>query len=607
MMRKTGLVVLIYAFIAFALCLLISNFTKQLPILIAGDERTYIITRGFLIFCKFFPALVMSGFLLGAAVSYGKDAEKAKIKYSPLIMAHFRRTVILSLVVVLIISMVTEVFVPVFKQRQARAEMKPVLYGEFMRLANENFNKGKMKPALEYSYNALLLNPTDKDAARVKDQAEAEINSVKMVLDRPEEPKFVFIPVRETKGETITSLLEKAKKAAESQKWFDVHYYAFLALEVGSKKDINLDEANRLASEAWNHLFAPVAEKETEEQKLFKRKREAYKTLIRGDNIEAYYQFLSISSYSDVAARDPDVSKFLEVARNRVEEQCFFTDESENLGRFETYNNIYFAISHDDGTRDVVFINGITPIKNSGRMVQYLRNFTMFTYSKEGSFLRSIHVPYAKMLSQKTEVFDEQTKERFGIKDSFESVPFLMLESISKNERAGRVSPEFEYDVAYTNKNEPRWESNLVLAMPMKDFNLLCDATAGSAKMSLISLMKFMTKARDYGYSYEVYNADFLYRITYPLIMLICCIFMACMAWNYRLKNEQLFKFKWIFLMPAITLILFFVIECGLYICRMLNYALVIMLGNAAVYVSVALLVMIFVIVCFDFVSRTAD
>ena len=211
------------------------------------------------------------------------------------------------------------------------------------------------------------------------------------------------------------------------------------------------------------------------------------------------------------------------------------------------------------------------------------------------------------MLSQKTEVFDEQTKERFGIKDSFESVPFLMLESISKNERAGRVSPEFEYDVAYTNKNEPRWESNLVLAMPMKDFNLLCDATAGSAKMSLISLMKFMTKARDYGYSYEVYNADFLYRITYPLIMLICCIFMACMAWNYRLKNEQLFKFKWIFLMPAITLILFFVIECGLYICRMLNYALVIMLGNAAVYVSVALLVMIFVIVCFDFVSRTAD
>ena len=82
---------------------------------------------------------------------------------------------------------------------------------------------------------------------------------------------------------------------------------------------------------------------------------------------------------------------------------------------------------------------------------------------------------------------------------------------------------------------------------------------------------------------------------------------MACMAWNYRLNDSQLFKFKWIFLMPAITIILYFVLECGLYVCRMLNYALVVMLGAGAVYVSVAILVLAFVIVCFDFVSRTAD
>ena len=59
--------------------------------------------------------------------------------------------------------------------------------------------------------------------------------------------------------------------------------------------------------------------------------------------------------------------------------------------------------------------------------------------------------------------------------------------------------------------------------------------------------------------------------------------------------------------MPAITFILYFVLECGLYICRMLNYALVVMLGAGAVYVSLSLLVVIFIIVCFDFVSRTAD
>ena len=119
--------------------------------------------------------------------------------------------------------------------------------------------------------------------------------------------------------------------------------------------------------------------------------------------------------------------------------------------------------------------------------------------------------------------------------------------------------------------------------------------------------MKFLPKTRSYGYSYEVYNSDFVYRLSYPLIMLICCIFMACMAWNYRLKDAQLFKFKWIFLMPPITMILYFVLECGLYAFRVFNYALVIMLGAGAIYASISLLVLILFIVCFVFVSRTAE
>ncbi|MBQ9624116.1 MAG: hypothetical protein IJR39_12395 [Treponema sp.] len=606
-MRKTGIIVAIYSVIAFAICLLISHLMKNLPVLLPGENSSYILTRAFLFFCKFLPALVFSGFLIGCAIAYGKDSEKAQIKYSPLIMEHFRKTMIASIIIVLIVSFITEVFVPLFEQRQARAKIKPVLFSEFMTLSKDYFDKGNMSLAFEYSYNALLLSPKDKDALYINEHANAELNSLKMVLDRPEEPKFVFVPAKETKGETITSLLNKARVAAEKENWFDAHYYAYLAVEVGDEKDINLEEANRLASEAWNHLFDPSVIKETDEQILFRKKREAYRTLIRGDNVEAYYQFLEIANFSDVAARDPDVSKFLVIAEQRLVEQCFFIEEVENLRRFEAYNNIYFAIPHDDGSKDVVYIRGITPVKNSGRMVQYLRGFSLFTYSKDGDFLRSIYVPYAKMLSQTTDSFDESAKLHFGIKDSFKTVPYLMLECVSKTDRNGRISPVYEYDADYTKENEPYLNNYFVLGLPQKDFNLLCDAAAGSRKMSLISLIRFLPKTLEYGYSYEVYNSDFLFRVTYPLIMLICCIFMACMAWNYRLNDSQLFKFKWIFLMPAITVILYFVIECGLYICRMLNYALVVMLGGGAVFVSIPLLVVILLIVCVNFVSRTAD
>ncbi|MBQ4378804.1 MAG: hypothetical protein II821_06375 [Treponema sp.] len=613
-MRKTAVIVAIYAGLAFAVCILISFLTKNVPVLLEGEQTSYILTRGFLFFCRFLPSLVFSAFLIGCAIAYGKNADKAQVKYSPQIMALFRKTMISSIVIVLGISFITEVFVPLFEARQSRAKVKPVLFSEFMNLSREYYDAGNMNLAFEYSYNALLLNPKDKDALFINEHAGAELNSLKMVLDRhakeeieqaPE--KLTFKPVNEVKGETITSLLVKAKKAMEEENWFDAHYYAYLAVEVGGDKDINLEEANRMASEAWNHLFDPTVIKESDEQILFRKKREAYRALIRGDNVEAYYQFLEISNFSDVAARDPDVSKFLAIASDRVENQCFFIEEVENLRRFESYNNVYFSIPHADGCRDVVFIRGITPVKNSGRMIQYLRGFSLFTYSADGKFIRSMYVPYAKMLSERASTFDESSKNLFGIRDDFKNVPYLMLESISKNDRSGRISPVYEYDADYSRKNDPYLSSYFVLGLPVSDFNLLCDATNGSSKMSLVSLIRFLDKTREYGYSYEVYNSDFVYRVTYPLIMLICCIFLACMAWNYRLKDEQLFKFKWIFLMPLLTFIQYFALECGLYVCKVLNYALVILLGSWAIIVSVSLLVLILIIVCFNFVSRKAD
>lgn len=606
-MRKTGLIVAIYSVLAFAVCLLVSNFMKNLPVLMEGDENSYILVRGFLYFCKFLPALAFSSFIIGCAIAYGKDSEKARIKYSPLIMAHFRKTMTASIFIVLVVSLITEVFAPVLEARQSRAQFKPILFSEFINLSRENYAIGNMNLAFEYSYNALLLNPNDKDALYIQEHSEAALNSLKMVLDHaPEEQKNAGAPASEAKGETVTSLLKKANAAFENENWFDAHYYAYLAVEVGNERDVNYAEANRLASEAWNHLFTPPDIKESDGQILFRKKREAYRTLIRGDNIEAYYLFLEIASLSDVAARDPDVAKFLAIASQRVADQCFFIEEVEELSRFEAYHNIYFALPHDDGSRDVVHIQGITPVKNSGGMIQYLRGLTLFTYSKDGKFLRSLYVPYAKMVSEKTSTFDESEKRMFGIKDSFKNVPYLMLESISKNNRGSRISPVYEYDADYTKKNEPYLNNYFILGMPLSDFNLLCDATSGTGKMNLVSLMQFMPKASEYGYSSEGATSDFLYRITYPLILLICCIFVACMAWNYRLRMEQFFKFKWIFLLPAITLVIHFALEYGLYICKMLNYALVIMLGSWAILVSIALLVIALFIVSFIFVSRTA-
>ena len=131
-MRKTAIIVAIYSVIAFALCLLVSVLMKNVPLLLPGEERSYVIIRGFLFFCKFFPALVFSSFAIGCAIAYGKDSEKAKIKYSPLVMKHFKKTMISSIMIVACVSLFIEVLVPFFEQKQARAKIKPVLFNEFL-------------------------------------------------------------------------------------------------------------------------------------------------------------------------------------------------------------------------------------------------------------------------------------------------------------------------------------------------------------------------------------------------------------------------------------------------------------------------------------------
>lgn len=603
-MRKTALIIFAYAILAFAACLAVSFAIQNLPELLAGEKIKYLILRGLIIFLKFAPALILGGFIVGCAVSYGHDSAKAKIKFSKTIMTHFKKTLIASILIAFATTMITEIFLPMSESYQHMLELKPSVFDEYMKLANSYFEQGKMDEALDFSANALKINPKDEKAQWLKEHSEANVKSAKNVKNDDEEAKFVYIPFDETEGETVASLIKKAKDAEERNDWFHAHYYAYMAVNIGTSRDTNYSDAKRLASEAWNHLFDTNIFEETEEQKLFKKKREAYLSLIKGDNIEAYYQFLEISNTNDMAARDPDVVQFLKIAEERVSRQCFFVEETNDLKQFETANNIYFTISHDDGEKDVVYIRGITPVKNSGGMIQYLRGFKMMCYDKNGEFKMSVSTPYAKMISLDVKTFDEKSKQEFGIKDEFKNVPYLMLEGISKDLQKERISPVYEFD-AKSNKNFQEIKNYFVLGLSTNDFNSLCTSGIDPTKMNLISLSKLLPKARDFGFSYEVYNSTFLCRATYPLVILLSLMVLACFAWNCRLE-APIFKFKWIFIIPFISAVIFAVLELILYMLKLLNFVLAVFTGNFALIISFAILTVLLFLVCLIFVNKTA-
>ncbi len=606
-MRKTSLIVFAYAVLAFACCLGVSFVYQNVPQLLDGAKTSYIVIRGFAYFLKILPALVMCGFLVGASISYGRNASKAKVKYSKAIITHFKKTMVVSLILVLGLSLSTEVFLPFCQDKLKNEKIKPVLFSEYMNLAYSYFQQGKMKQAYEYSFNAAAVNPKDKEAQRIKDLSGAALKSLKGVETErsSDHARFVYVPVEESDGETVYSLLKKARKAEDENDWFHAHYYAYMAVNIGNARDSNFQEAKRLASEAWNHLFETKIFSETEEQILFRKKRDAYMSMINGDNVEAYYQFLEISKANELAARDPDVAQFLKVTEERVKKQCFFIEETDDLKRFETAQDIFFAVPHDDGSKDVVYIRGITPVKNVGRMIQYLRDFRLMKFDKDGFLRMSLSAPYAKMFSVNVDTFDKPTREEFGIKDDFVNVPYLLLEGISQDERKDRFLPVYEFD-AELGKLPDDTKNYFVLALSMGDFNMLCDAGVGAEKMSMISLVKLLPKAHDFGFSPAVYSSVFLSRITYPLFMLFSFMFLACIAWNY-MTETTLFKFNWIFIMPFISLVIFVALELVMYGMKLLNFVLVSFAGNFALVASVSILAFLFFAACIVFISRTSE
>jgi len=606
-MKKAFLIIISYTILAFAFCLGISSFLGHLPLLLNEHKSSYVFLRGLIYFFRIVPPVFCSAFLIGLAIHFGQDAEKAQMRFSPLIMAHFRGVMVLSIILVALMTVVSEVCIPLVQRKKSYEEAAPHLINEYIRLGEECIKSENYVLAHRYGSQILKIKSDSIEGKNLIDKSEAVLKAIKKIT--PQEKVSLTSDIHmafEVNNETVTSLINKSKKAAEGKKWFESHYYAQLASSVGTNKDINIKEARRLASIAWNNIQNVQKGEKTKEQELFAKKRSAYKALSEGDNIEAYYQFMEIAEQEITWAADPDITQFLEIARNRVENQCFFIDETEKLQTFENFINVYFTIKHKSGVTDVVYIRGITPISNGGKMIQYLRGLTVTTFSKSGLFLKSYSVPYAKLLSVSIDDFDEEFREELELPKSVKRVPFILLESIDRNKRGMRIVPEYEF-TDYIKPEQRKKLNYSILAISMDDFNTACDTSVGTDKMNIGSLMEISGKAEALGFFSEVMGAILIKRVTYPIIMMVILMFLATVAWNFRTYKEQLFKFIWIFIVPVCTIISDIFIQIILTVGNLSNYLLIAITGNSALLIACLIWTVLLFVVCVYFALRKSN
>lgn len=461
---------------------------------------------------------------------------------------------------------------------------------------------------MNYAEAALKLSPNEKRALNLRDRADVEINRArtsnirfKLYESVEEAEKVDHVVIDAAQINEVYQLYLKANEAFTKKEWFNAHYYSELGIKLATPKDPNLEELKKISTAAWNNLTEYHDLAKTQGQLTFEKKYQGYLALVQKDDLKAYYIFRELYQSSREMQSDPDVVFYLQIAENRINERCFFIDETFELKSFESANDVYFAYEYADGSRDVIYFKGMTTVASTGNSIQYLRALTIVSVARNGEVFRTMTVPYAKVLPVSVKTLTPTTKALMGIDDSIDCVPYIMLKSV------GRDSPELNNEPLYTYQNgeTANTPEYLLLSIPYDDFLLLEKSTSTPESMPLASLFKLVHMAAKYGFCTEVYGQALVNRIFYPLWILIMFILLAGFGWNNRINPTQFFKFSWALAFIPFILISMLYNKMMMFLFRLVNYVLLGGFGLSGGMVA-ALVLYIILLICsaIIFVSR---
>ena len=607
--------VIIFAVYTFLVCtftvLFFIFFTKAESVL-PPDSFGYRLNKGFIFFFNLIPAVLMTAEIFGFSWFFGISSSGREKRFSTIMLGHFKSVLIICVSCVLICFVVKEALIPIVEEKISVYELRQRNFVLYTELANESAEKGGYDNARFYADEAFKLYPESaeaKELARRMEEEEIKARSKSGMTNTevPEKDDYVNL-----QGDSLAfSYLQKAEKALASSDYINAHYYAELVKKTTDEDDQNLARAKEISSQAWDIISNKddLLNKGTDE--LYKTKKEAYIALERGDVLKAYYTLLKLN---DLYPSDPDVKNYFAATMEKLQKQYFFVDETTDMRDFEAANDVYFAWTKADGTIDIIFIGGISIVEDTGQLVQYFRNFSVTKVLPDGHLDDySMSVPYAKMTAQLASSVDPGVDPK---NDWY--IPYIFLRGIhrlsdnSKNVikpqyKATREEEISSLDVLARVKEIKELERNApdfyVLNIPFEDFILIRQACGGPENMPFISLLRFASKADQYGFSSEIYSCALAKRCCYPFIILVFMIFFAVVSFNYRLLSGHMFRFGWILLFPIMTAGIYFMMMLAEYLESIVAISMYSLLGAATPIGMLGIVILLVLLTSFRFLS----
>lgn len=588
---------------------IIYGFMSEVPATVPQTSAfVYKLMNGIQNFGRYIPGVAITGFTVSCSVHFGRNSEGSTERFSKAMLERFKTVMIISIIMAFFLTFCSEVLVLLTGNKKSSIINRPKIVTEYINVGNRLFDNGYYERAMNYAEAALKLSPNEKHALNLRDRADVEINRArtsnirfKLYESVEEAEKVDHVVIDAAQINEVYQLYLKANEAFTKKEWFNAHYYSELGIKLATPKDPNLEELKKISTAAWNNLTEYHDLAKTQGQLTFEKKYQGYLALVQKDDLKAYYIFRELYQSSREMQSDPDVVFYLQIAENRINERCFFIDETFELKSFESANDVYFAYEYADGSRDVIYFKGMTTVASTGNSIQYLRALTIVSVARNGEVFRTMTVPYAKVLPVSVKTLTPTTKALMGIDDSIDCVPYIMLKSV------GRDSPELHNEPLYTYQNgeTANTPEYLLLSIPYDDFLLLEKSTSTPESMPLASLFKLVHMAAKYGFCTEVYGQALVNRIFYPLWILIMFILLAGFGWNNRINPTQFFKFSWALAFIPFILISILYNKMMMFLFRLVNYVLLGGFGlSGGMVAALVLYIILFICSAIIFVSR---
>jgi len=534
-LRSPQWVFIIYIIVSSVLIMIFRFIFPGLEAPILLYSRNWRLVKGLLELFNWYPALALSALVIPFGfVSHEENFQS----FSNVFFKRLLVSVIIAICAAVIYGMIFFLALPVVKDVEEDMRYSGELYQLSKLHIKERVSDGEWQEAAQFLAICDNIWPNSPELADIRIDININVDKIQS-MENQERYQARTALARDWRNSnmmtadlsalsgnqqplTSTQAISMGSAAFNEKRYFDAHWLftigGRLAVE-GSAEAVN---AARYASDAWNMIASQAPNlREQHLYQIYHLKLSGYQAMNTGDWIRAFYIFQELLT---ITPDDPDAVNFLAASERGAKETAFFIDEMElSLGQILT--GALFSLPDNNG-RAVVRFSSLTASDD----VAYGMGFEYMSFNENSRLVTSVRSRYAKLLPV---ILNEKQQV------------LILTHALDRDNK------EKYYDSELLAGNKTT--GGMLLNISFEELLLLSYIRRGLLKLQVTDLFLAAEISNNFGYVYQIFQAEILNRIGSALFFLPVAILIIVLGWRYRAKKKP--RYLFILMLPVLPVV----------------------------------------------------